>query len=69
MYFEAVEISSRDEIKAESIWELIIDLTEENTAEKKTIYEEIIIDDIPAFFMETTKSKLCLGLYGKLFDF
>ena len=69
MYFEEVEISSRDEIKAESIWELIIDLTEENTAEKKTIYEEIIIDDIPAFFMEATKSKLCLGLYGKLFDF
>jgi hypothetical protein len=57
------------DLDGDGIWELIIDLTEENTAEKKTIYEEIIIDDIPAFFMETTKSKLCLGLYGKLFDF
>ena len=62
MYFEAVEISSKDAIKAEKTWELSIELNEKKKAEKKTIYEEMMMEDIPAFLMERTKSKFCLGL-------
>ena len=60
--------SKREEAREIIILFFIKDLARPIIAEKKMINEEIVMQDTPAFFIESTSEKLCSVLNVVLFE-
>ena len=66
---EAFPISRKDEIRVKKIPAGIISLMTPSTAEKKMIYDEMVSDESPAFFMDDDRLKLCFGISTRFLRF